>query len=237
MEIAEEGISIVLRGNFNPSILSPGWLLAEKLIGSEDMLKAEVEVIAGQIAAFDLPWARIEAMPDRMSLQTTSDHWSEKLRDLALGILSTLRHTPINGLGINRYQHVRVPDAHRWHAVGDALVPKQPWDGLLPLAGVASLLMQGVRSDDFGGQVLVRVEPSARYQPGIFLEYNDHFTLVTDVQQPTTRDEFSPTMIASGEPSAEFLEVALSILSEHWQETSERARGTLQEVLERTVRG
>lgn len=227
LDIAEDSVTIVVRGHFNAAIPTPAWLLAQGLVGAEDALAVQADLMVPQISAYQLPWAKVEVTEDRFLVHTADPQHFERCRDLVVGIFSILSHTPVNALGINRSFHVRMTSANAWHALGDLLVPKGPWEGIMHLPGVAGLQMQGVRTDDFGGQIVCRFEPSSGYKEGIFLSYNDHYTLDVGVKQPATRHEFTPERVVVIEPSSERLAIALSILSKNWEESLSRANATL----------
>ena len=47
VELALDGVSVVVKGLFNAAIFSPAWLLAEGLIGKSEYGEADVELITG----------------------------------------------------------------------------------------------------------------------------------------------------------------------------------------------
>jgi len=82
----------------------------------------------------------------------------------------------LTALGINTERHFRVPSEEVWHEIGHRLAPKDKvWDGCLKAPGMRALLVEGARDDDAHGRILVKVEPSSRVQPGVFVMINDHF--------------------------------------------------------------
>jgi hypothetical protein len=115
----------------------------------------------------------------------TSDTSSyELLRDLAVGTFKVLSHTPLRLLGINRHAHFKTRSREVWHAVGHQLAPKDIWRQVLEEPGMRSLTIEGRRQDGYRGAVYVKVEPSVRVDPGVFLDINDHFQVAVEEDKP-----------------------------------------------------
>jgi hypothetical protein len=225
-DVHSEGVQIVVRGNFNPAIFSPGWLLANGLIGKEESEDVRPEAIVPQVSVFEVAWLRCEVTNDRLAISTQSTQEFERLRDIAVGILSTLSHTPVALLGINRFYHLRYADAGAWHRVGDRLTPKEIWDEVLVLPGMRDLTIEAVRPDEFAGHIQVTIQPSNMVPLGVFMNHNDHFVLKTVDSQPETREEFADPELAerrSVEPSAELIPFATKILNTKWNDSMDRA--------------
>jgi len=225
-QVHSEGVQVVILGNFNPAIFSPGWLLAKELIRQDDYDLAAPQVIVPQLSIFTTGWLRCEATPQRLVLGTEEPLEFERVRDVATSILTLLSQTPINMLGINRYFHAAVPE-RKWHAIGDYLTPKAIWERALVLPGMQDITIRSVRQDDFAGQINVTVQPSALVQPGVFIFQNDHFLLKKVQRQPSSRAEFfSPEIIAELQaptPTADCIPLAKAILGLYWQQSFERA--------------
>lgn len=170
-----EGIEIVLIGNFNPKIFQPAWLAAEKLIGPQEAEGARIDVIHPELASFALDRAVIQVTTERFVATTSRPDHYELCRDLTMGIFQLLRFTPVAKMGINRNLHYRMPSEAAWHELGYKYAPKDPWAGVLSKPGLKSLLMQDVRPDSHAGFVFVRVEPSGKVHPGVYVNVNDHY--------------------------------------------------------------
>lgn len=170
-----ESVSIVLVGSFNPKIFQPAWFAAENLIREEEEQAAKIELIHRQVAIFSLDWLHLQVTDEKFIATTTQSSFYEPLRDLVLGTFRLLRHTPILKMGLNRDCHLRMPSEDAWHAFGHRLTPQEPWSGILEKPGMRSLTMEGVRPDNLNGYIRVRVEPSVRVHPGVFINTNDHY--------------------------------------------------------------
>jgi hypothetical protein len=217
-----DSASVVVKGHFNPTIFSPAWLAVEGIISKEDSAEATIEIIAPQIAVIQLPWVRCQVDDTSLQLTTADPQEFLRLRDLGVAILNVLRHTPVGAVGLNRAVHFGVSDPQRWHAIGDTLAPKEPWDGVLDVVGTGSVTVQGVRPDDYLGHVQVTVEPSMRVQPGIFVAYNDHHLLQKSERRIRSREEMvpQPKYIT---PDNKLIPMALDVITNNWETSMTRA--------------
>lgn len=202
--IVRQGVNIVIRGQFNPAIFHPAWFQAQKLVRSQEADAAKIEIIQPNVAIFTMEWLRIQIVGDRFQVGTTQEAFYEPLRDLVVGVLDILDHTPLRMLGLNRDFHFRLESEKAMHSVGHRLAPKEDWQGALTAPGLMSLTMQGKRPDQSNGFIQVKVEPSAQVQYGVYIEVNDHY-------------ELRSTPETTAPPSA-----ATKILSEQWTASMNR---------------
>jgi hypothetical protein len=172
-----EGHTIVLLGSLNPQIFQPAWFASQNLLKKDEAEGANIEIINRELVIFSSDWLRIEVMPERVLFGTSQAQAFEWLRDLAVGTFRVLHHTPIDKLGINRDMHFRIETEEMWHGIGHRLAPKEVWSGILKEPGMAGLTMRGLRPDEHNGALNVRVEPSTRVKPGVFVSVNDHYEL------------------------------------------------------------
>jgi hypothetical protein len=172
---AIQGISIVLVGDFNPKIFQPAWFAAEHLIRVTEADAADITIINPEIVIFKLDWLEVQITSDRCSFITTQDAYYEVVRDLCLGTFKLLRHTPIQKMGINRDLHFKMKSIEEWHAFGHKVAPKELWNKTLKNPGLIGLSIEGVREDGLKGYIRVKVEPSRRAHPGIYIQINDHY--------------------------------------------------------------
>lgn len=170
-----EGTEIVLIGNFNPKIVQPAWLASEGLVPKGEAEVAKLHIVHPELTSFSLGWVSVQVTTDRFVATTDRTDCYEPCRDLVQGIFQLLKYTPVATMGINRNMHYRMASEEDWHAVGHKLAPKAQWEGILAQPGLKSLLMQGQRPDDHKGFVFVRVEPSAKVRPGVYVNVNDHY--------------------------------------------------------------
>ena len=174
-QLEVQGVNIVLRGQFNPAMFHPAWFAAQNLIRQQEAEAAKIKIIHPDAAIFDVEWLQVRVTRDRFQVASVQEAYYEALRDVVIGIFTVLNQTPLRVIGINRDFHYGLESEKAWHTVGDRLAPKQDWGGILNSPGMKSLSMQGVRSDDYSGYILVKVEPEQpkRANFGIYIEVNE----------------------------------------------------------------
>jgi hypothetical protein len=214
--VSLDQISVVIKGNFNAAIFSPLWLLDQKLIGTDEYSAAQIEVISAEFASFSTEWLRCLVVPDTLQLSTEEPAEFERVRDVAVGLLNALPHTPVAAVGINREIHFAAQSPEQYHGIGDFLVPKDFWQGLMEFPGTRSLTVWGVRGDELDGRVQVTVEPSYRFSQHVFLSHNDHFNLKQVDQHPSSRDEAWQAQYATIPASAKNIPAIIEILTSSW---------------------
>ena len=225
-----EGAQVVVLGHFNPAIFSPGWLVANGLIGRLEGNDARPQAIVPQLSIFEVGWLRCEVTPDRMSIATQDPQEFERVRDVAAGVLGVLPHVPVSAVGINRYFHVALPDQRAWHKVGDALAPKGPWESVLALPGMQDVTVRGVRPDNYAGAIQVIVQPSSSVRSGLFILHNDHYVLREVSEQPKSRDDPKFQQAVTVDASADLIPMASKILNTCWSESMKRAGQVLEQL-------
>ena len=203
-EIKFETLTIVVRGNFNPTIFQPRWFSAQGLIGDLAADAAQIQIIHPHVCAFSVGSFDIQVTEDRFMAATSDASFYDPLRDLVVGTFSILRHTPLRQMGLNLSVHVQASSEDAWHQIGHTLAPKGFWEPLLEKPGMLSLTIRSLRPDAYKGHVNVKVEPSGRAQPGVFVDVNDHFEL-----EATDPSEASPLLV--------------EIMDSQWQPSHARA--------------
>jgi hypothetical protein len=194
------GNSILLRGSFNPRILQPAWLAAQNLIREAESESADIKIVHEEVVAFGIEWATLQVEHDRLRLASTpTSETPEQLRDLAIGILEVLDHTPVHLVVIQTSAHYAMKDQAARDQLGWTLVPPQPFEGHLIKPGMSTLQVSGARAgeenEEKGGLTVV-VEPSGYIEPeGVYVSVHDRFA-VADPDQPNV----------GAEPAAECLQ-------------------------------
>lgn len=205
-----QGSNIVLRGHFNPTIFHPTWFASYNLISAQEAEGAEVKIVHPDTTVFATRWLIVNIVRDRFQVATTLDAYYEPLRDLVIGILTLLSHTPLTAIGLNRDFHYRLKSDDARQQVGHRLVPKEDWKSVLWEPVMAHLTVQGKRPDDMDGYIQVEVGPSNEVEHGIYIQVNDHYQL------------------APKEEAAPKAPDAVHLLSERWNESMQRSQDIAQ---------
>ncbi|MDE0417758.1 MAG: hypothetical protein OXI95_12610 [bacterium] len=183
------GVDIVLRGNFNPAILTPAWFAMHGLLPGADET-ATLDLATPSLVAFSTEWVSLHSTTDQFQVHTQLMPYV-RLSDLVLRIFrERLHHTPLSALSINRHIHFRVASPETRQRVGRMLAPLAPWTGIADTlrltgadSGMLSLTMRQSELTDrpSGGHIDTRVEPSVRVgdgRQGVYVHVNDHYGAV-----------------------------------------------------------
>lgn len=116
MELIQDKLTIVLAGNFNPTILTPQWV-ARNALGYDADRQFQVEMmapVAGIGATPRFSFDGISYAPNFQSvmffLAGLDAGQRQRVVDAASRILRTLPHTPVSGVGFNFGFLVRNPE-------------------------------------------------------------------------------------------------------------------------------
>ncbi|MGQ0553778.1 MAG: hypothetical protein ACT4PU_11240 [Planctomycetota bacterium] len=171
------GVSIVLLGSFNPAILHPQWFSRMGLVAEAEADSAILKYCTTDQTAFDLDWCALNVEKERFQVIAGSIRNAGLLRDLVVGLLSKLAHTPIQHLGINHHMHFKMEHLDDWHKFGHVLAPKTSWNKVMSKPGLASLTVQGKRDGvDEMELFKVIVQPSVLLTPGVYIATNEQYS-------------------------------------------------------------
>ncbi len=148
----------------------------------EEAENADIAVIHKEIAAFSLGEVKVQVDQSRFGLTTQEATQGPILRDLALGTLALLEHTPLQAIGLNLDMEFEIGSEEAWHALGNRLVPKTDWEPLLEQPGMRNVVVEGKRADCAADRLPIRVQPSGRTQWGVLVAVNQHYRLLNDVR-------------------------------------------------------
>lgn len=187
------GVSVVLLGKFNPTMLTPSWLAFHGVFTKQEAKEAELQVSHNQLSSFSTEWLVLQVTPDRLFAQTSrAPHI--RLGDLLVRLFKEqLLHAPINAIGINRDVHFLAPTAKHRDNLGRRLAPLDPWAdgaGIVDFSGEPSgLVSLSMRQGNLEGRpvddnINVRVESSnivgvGAGGSGVYVGVNDHYSLAS----------------------------------------------------------
>jgi hypothetical protein len=126
-----DAASVVLVGSFNPSIFQPQWFARQGLLPPAEADAAEIKVLVPQICHFETERFIVQVTNTNFLAASKANTSSPPLRDLVIGAFFILEHTPATAIGLNREMHFQMESEERWHRLGDRLVPKEGWRGVL----------------------------------------------------------------------------------------------------------
>jgi len=173
-----EQVSIVLVGSLNPGIFHPEWFRRQGILLPQEAEEAKTKIVSPEVTEIRFLDMKLDVFPDRLVLETTDVSRAEKLQDVLINVLAKLPHTPVTACGLNNAIQFDLNDEAYWHTIGHTLAPKELiWDDLLEKPGMALLMIKGVRTGDFPGEVNVNVAPAKKFSHGLLVSSNFHYTV------------------------------------------------------------
>jgi hypothetical protein len=184
VEPERQSLSIVVLGDFNPSIFQPLWFSNNGLMPQVEAEAANISLIHKQVAAFTIGKINLQVDDSRLALTTEDPSHEPILRDVVLGTLSILEHTPLKAIGLNLDTIFEMESEEAWNALGDRLVPKHDWGNVIESPGMRQVIVEGKRSDCRADRIHIRVQPTA--SKCVLFAVNQHYQLDTD-ERPEQR--------------------------------------------------
>lgn len=228
-ELAHDGMTVVVLGEFDPLQIAPHWLRQMDLISAEDFESQHIEIISPGATVVGVGPVKLRVTNDSLQIAAESAADAEMTRDLAAGILLSKGSPTISAVGVNRLVHFGLPAEER-HAIGDTLAPKGVWSGgVLLRPGMQNVAITGVRDDGYGGSVNVLVQPSNVIQPGVFISVNDHYNL-TYAPMPKDRDTAADPEQGNPQRSPDKIPIGVEILTAAFGVSRARSQAVIDRV-------
>jgi hypothetical protein len=101
------GLSLVLLGDFNPTIFQPRWLSVEGMLTDEEANEVRVGIIHADVTSFELPWVGLTVEREKFQAVCAAQPYFERVVGIVCQVFGLLRHTPLRMLGINSEAHFR----------------------------------------------------------------------------------------------------------------------------------
>jgi hypothetical protein len=220
--------SIVFVGSFNPAIFHPSWFGQHGLL-REGEAKADIKIVHPHVSQFKLDWLQLQVTTEQFVAVALDSGHALPLRDLVLGTFGLLEHTPIRAIGLNRAMHFPLQSEDRWHAIGDALVPKNVWRRLLAgRPGLLALSVEGNRPGASSKYVRIQVQPSTIVEYGIAIISNEHFD-VAGASTSAPPDEGADTTVGRTASAA------LTVIRQNWEGAQDFASKVAHELVTQTA--
>jgi len=171
-------LGIVLLGSFNPSIITPFWLVSKGIIREIEAETAVLDVIHPNISRFSIPdWLSIEATQKRIDFKTNKESHFSVLRDLVVSVFGNLSETPIQAIGINHLSHFSLKDLKEYENFGYWLSPVQKLGGLLNEPKLQSIQFKETVNESNIGLITMTISPSDLIldRKSVVINMNHHF--------------------------------------------------------------
>jgi len=185
--VSPVGINIQIVGRWNPALFVPRWFADVGLLPKEEVDEAKLSIVHEEIAQFDVGWLALRVTRDRFVGSTSQIGHAEALRDLVVGTLELLTHTPTRVVGVNHDFLFSFKDRESFDAFGWVLVSPAPWPQL-ERPGMAALQVQGMRTDKREGYVRVMLDPLLDGTNRVAVGVNDHYAIADQDSSRSTAE-------------------------------------------------
>ena len=176
-----EARSIVLLGNFNPSIFHPAWFASKGLIPDCESESAKIEVVTTEITRFEIgDWLKVEILRNRCEFKTFKKPYFPILKDLVISIFNILKETPIDAVGFNIIYGLSLVNKQNYFSFGNKLAPLSIWDDFMLEPRLNHLEIVSMKQD--GDNFVRRIDispanPEFKLNFGVSANVNNHLAL------------------------------------------------------------
>ena len=99
-------LSLVMVGDFNPTIFQPRWFWSENILTVEEAESAIVQIVHPDVTSFGLPWLNLTVQRERFDAVSAAQPYFERLAGLRVpNISAPTAHTNPD----DWYQHWSAP--------------------------------------------------------------------------------------------------------------------------------
>jgi hypothetical protein len=205
----DRSATIVLAGNFNPSILQPWWFAHAGLVSVAEAERASA-IVLETFTQVSFSTFAVEALRERVVFTSLSDTPTWRvIRDIAVQVFRVLEHTPISAVGMNHLGHIWLRDGG-WQRLEDQIAPRA---ALFDEQQFRRFEVRAPRLDKHEGYRQLTIEPSAQIDGGAWMAFNSH------------------VQVAS-EPTPEGARAAADVVEEEWEASLADAERVIRSIRE-----
>jgi hypothetical protein len=224
-KIGEEA-SIVLVGNFNPSIFHPEWFIRHEIVPSWNYSGRNftgdevVPAVLPDLAQVEFQDKRnLHVMLNKFTLRCARASEYLTIKDIVTSTFNILQETPITQMGMNYQAIIQLTSKELWLKFGEQMAPKSPWLTAAPYIndlekekkdslGLLEMTMQMPRPDDLKGHIRPTLKAVDSASQKLSISINNHVEI---------EDTSATTMI--------------DYLNNHWEPALEFADAFVEKVL------
>ncbi len=123
--------SVVILGDFMPSMFQPLWLASKKIIGEDEAKSACDVVISHDICRFKTgDWLEFLCIQNKMQILTRKAPYFPMLRDFVIQIIGLIPNTVINSIGLNYNFSLGLLDSTEFYVIGKQLGCLDKWKNI-----------------------------------------------------------------------------------------------------------
>ena len=176
--VGGEFASIVLIGNFNPSIFHREWFVSNDIISRTEFEEENQEAVTSYpITKVILSWGIIQITPNQFIIRGTNPAFFGMLNDLVQKTFGILSHTPLAQIGINYEEQLLTKNIDEQRSFGIKVAPLNNWD-FMRNPGMRDFIMEDQeRPDEYRGYIQARIQSPRTVKNSVSLSINDHYEI------------------------------------------------------------
>lgn len=172
--------SVVIIGDFMPSIFQPLWLASKNLIGENEAKSASGTVITHDICQFKSgDWLEFLCIPNKMQILTRKTPYFPMLRDFVIQLIRLIPNIRVSSIGLNYIFSLGLRDSTEFYEIGKQLSDLDRWKDILNKPTLRQISLQG-DIDENDSRMTLNIQPTPpemRISFGIDINVNNHFQL------------------------------------------------------------
>ena len=191
-EPTKKQYSIVLLGDFNPSMFQPEWFSKNNIISTEEAEFAKGDsqksplIVTPQVTIFSTSQFSVRVETNRFTVICEKEP-VVVIEDFVCKTFEKLGGIVIKAYGLNYNAHYPCDSLNEFQRIGDNLAPKSFWEAFLEdevtgddrKSGLVRIQMVKNKKDD-KAQTTMTLEPSNRCVPGVYIASNYHVVVPSD---------------------------------------------------------
>ena len=176
----KEFYSVVLLGNFNPSMFHPSWLKERNIIGDEDYNITDQVLVSDELTNFKVgDWLAITIQKQRAEFKILDSDKVVLMIDVITGCLGAMPITPITALGINKGYLLSLKDENDYYKLGKSLTPLSLWESEFNDPKLKKIVIENINGEHFNGKsqtvIIQPADASCDKENTIDININNHF--------------------------------------------------------------
>lgn len=172
--------SVVVNGDFTPSLFQPYWFVQKGIISEADADSVrDLVTLENNVCQFQLGgWLRFTCTSDKMQLLTRMNPYFPVMKDFITALFKVCSEFPIKSFGYNFVYSFGLQSKERYYKIGSEVGNLRRWANVLEHAKLERVSVKVEDLDVNGSQFSLTIQPSQRDLKigyGVDFYINNHF--------------------------------------------------------------
>lgn len=172
--------SVVINGEFMPSLYQPYWLASKNIIGENDAKSASINIIGRDFCQFNIgDWLDFTCTFNKMQLLTRKAPYFPILHDVAEQIFQLGTDIQIISIGLNFIYSLGLGSEENYYKIGKNIGNLSNWEDVLEKVRLNMVSLRS-QSDANNSVLNLTIQPTPeemKISYGVDINVNNHFPL------------------------------------------------------------